>query len=468
MDGVTFGAGFPQETWGKDESDVTLLRVQQVGRPSRFYASWQDYYDGVETQPTGHWVEVDPTVDDFTVAETRAVISPLDGAWQDIRDKVGPRFSNALNGSVVNRPSAFCKAPDGNILLGQFYNAPVIVDPLSGAIVATLPIPYQNPQAGNTGMAYVTSAAYSPDGSKLALGNYYRHLVRIYDVATGALLSEMGVPNSAGNPQDGKLSRVYGDCLWVDNNTIAVPSYQGDHAPTGTPAYNDRGSITIWDVSSAIATLDRYAMWSSIAALPAVGSSNMRRPMDIRRDPLDANAAYISAYESRMIVRVADITAAEWVVSEVYLPPAGVTEGGNTPNFVNPWGFDISPDGKELLVAPNGHDIIAMDLQTRELNWSRSKSSNGTSGGWWSIAYVNDDFFIVSDWNQAAAFLLPTGTKAAIGFDPIALPDGFAFDRTATGHPGFLNTSDLAAPTLSVNFADLGAVGDIDVLLRRA
>lgn len=468
MDNVTFGAGFPQEKWGKDENDMSLLRVQQVGRPSRFYASWQDYYDGLESQPVGQWEAVDHGDPDFTVAETRAVISPLDGAWQDIRDKAGPRFSNALNGGVVNRPSAFCKSPDGNILLGQFSNAPIIVNPLTGAIVATLPIPYQNPQAGNTGMGYVTSAAYSPDGSKLALGNYYRHLVRIYDTSTWAMISEIGVPSSAGNPQDGKLFRVYGDCLWIDNNTIAVPSYQGTHAPSGSPAYNDRGSITVWDVSSATAVLDRFAMWSSLAALPAVGSSNMRRPMDIRRDPIDANAAYISAYENRMIVRVADITAAEWVVSEVYLPPSGLTEGGNTPNFVNPWGFDVSPDGKELLVAPNGQDIIAMDLQTRELNWSRSKNSNGTSGGWWSIAYVNDDFFIVSDWNQAAAFLLPTGVDASVSFDPITLPEGFVFDRIAIGQPGVLDVSDLSAPSLSVNFSDLGNVGEIDVLFSRA
>lgn len=442
-----------------DATGAHFIAVVDHLAPERikFYGSFNDLIANSEAS-TPPVMPVYESEAGRTRADFIQTLSPVSGPWETLRAGLGPMFSSKTHPAEINRPAAVARHPvTGELVLGSYYRAPTEVSTVNGTVTRVLPIAYQAPSTSVGGHAYTLSIAYSPSGQKIALGSTSRDVVNVYDTATGELLSRVGVPGSAGDPTAGKLNNVYGDCLFLDERTLAVPSYNGNAPGTLKAGW---GSVSTWNIRNATATLKDTVMWPSSAAVNAVGSNDIRRPMDIIQDPVNPDRAWVASYGSAQIVQV-DTTAVPWVITDSVTSPPGAT-------IANPYGFDISPDGTQMVVAPHTNDIVVIDLASRTVAATISKSMYGLTGDWRDVAFAGDDAILVCDWAAVAAVYIPRFASYDIPFSPLNLPQGRRVERLAYGAPGGLDITNPASPILQTPAAALSRVGPVDVLLTEA
>ncbi len=178
----------------------------------------------------------------------------------ETREKVDSiHFDDNANGIM-----GFAFSPDGSQILVSYYSVFILGDPEEGSMMsyvtydsALVSLPDKEILASYSNN-YYKHIAYSPDGSLYAVipGN-----VHVYDAATSSLVSEVSTPHSrvppalAFSPDGAKL--LYGPRLhdartgellrefplyWYDNEVA--------YSPDGNKvAIEDRGTVTIWDVS---------------------------------------------------------------------------------------------------------------------------------------------------------------------------------------------------------------------------
>ena len=224
------------------------------------------------------------------------IINPVNSDHELIAERIGAQISRTIQGTPINRPTGGQYDEDGNLWIGQYaeqfrrLNSSLEVD-------FTPDIALLEPQSSD-GTRYHQDVSITTDGSKLILAaSYARHCVRVYNRDTGELISTIGEPNIRGDIADNRLNLPH-SAIRLANGNIAVSSSQGD----GPNTTGNRGSISIWDVSTPTATLVQAVMEGGDDFLSAVGTNKIFRPMKIMWAQ-DGNVL-ISEFQRQRILRV--------------------------------------------------------------------------------------------------------------------------------------------------------------------
>lgn len=387
---------------------------------------------------------------ELKVSDTRQVISPIDGVWQDIRDKQGERLSWITNPIVYNRPFGLFSPAVGELYMSDYGNKGGKVDPLSETPLDFLfSHTHQNPTTTNQGIAYCASISISPDGTKVALGNHVRDNIRIYEIGGGSnYLSEIGIARSAGNISADKLNNPYGNTMWVDNNTLAVPIHSGNTESSG--------AIATYDVSTTTATLLNQVMVGENSG-SSTGANFIDNPMDIMKDPLDATKAYVTEYGKNRFLHVNISDPTQWIVERQITPPTGT--------FLDTlWGASVSHDGQYLAATSlNRKTITVINLNTGALVASH-KVTDFELADVRAVAFLDRNFIAGVGYNTRNLSILPIQETIDIPFSPIAVPEGMRIETVSTPNGATIDYTDLNNPILTVSTKKLDCISDIFVL----
>lgn len=417
------------------DDDTKTYRVDKDGRPKE---------GGLEV------IYINHNANEYKKSDFTQVIAPIDGNWQAIAEDLGKSASWHKSPAVINRIfGLFCSEPEV-LWCSDWSKAGGRFDPriFDNPLVTEFKHTPQNPKISNEGIAYACGIAVSPDRSKVILTNNTRDNARVYDIETGDMLCNIGIPYGAGNVSDDKLNNPYGNPMWLDNDFVALPVFQGNtESSGGVYKYDTR----LKDNPDGVMLMQGESSGGK------EGEAKIDQPFDIVRHPTDPSRAFITEFGKNCVLMVNIENG--WVIEKKYTQPTGVVWSGL-------WGMDVSFDGTMIaVVSQTYNEVTIINIETGEKVAHYNAAKYGVAD-LRAVQFFNDNFIAVAGYSTRNVALLPIKEEISINYDSVEIPDKMIFDKIVT-QAGVIDASDLSAPQLTLDVSELSSVQPLVALFNK-
>jgi len=352
------------------------------------------------------------------------MISPVDSTWQETRDMVGVQISRTIQGTSIYYPTGMMRDENGDVWLSNYLTAPVVKLNAELEVDTISAITYQVPTTGD-GTRGLLDCSITTDGSDLVLAvSWQYHCARVYNRTTGALISTIGIPGSNGIPTAGKLWNPH-SAIRLPSGNILVSSYNGIESNSA-----QHGSISEWDVSTAVATLVAVHTEAGTTPYdPQVGTNKTYRPTRMVVDSDDSTKIWVSLFTQGYIVR---IDTATWLIDDIITSPSGTT------SIAQSYGLAESSTG-DLIVSSNiAGKIYGINKTDKTLSWEVDVTnfqvpSNSLRG----VMEWEPGFVAFAHWSGQAIYIAKTAPED-VQYEVPTIPPNW--NLVPTNLPGELNT----------------------------
>lgn len=322
-------------------------------------------------------------------------IKRLNDNYKAIANKIGAKLTRSYwDGTIINQPSAMAFDGNGNLVVANYYGQTYRFTN-DWQIDLIFPIAYEEPDLSN-GIAF--SLGFAVNATKIAIASYARHLVRIYDRFSGAILAQIGIYGQAGNAVDGKLFNPH-KLVWLDNGNLLVCCHSG----TGIGAGN-QGHITEYDGSSGALIATRAGYFGN--GQSRIGTNIVYKPYDIK---LEADYLWVTEL---LRDRVLKINTATWLIEDIYY------------GIDYPRAICFLSDGNFAVASGTTNKIYGVEPD-HSIIWSIDCSKICVSGGFRDLIEIEPGYLAFTDSEGGTLTVVPIEPELQVDFAPIPALDGY-------------------------------------------
>lgn len=330
-----------------------------------------------------------------------AVANIVNDSYLTILEQMGRKVHPSTD-KEISRPLSILFDPDGQLGIVD-WNKGINIYSEDYQLQQVLPVKNGNPVTNPNAINQSAGAAFSPDGTRIAVASFKKHVVRIFDTKTGLAIADIGEAGKGGGFDAGRLKNPR-RVEWLDNDRVLVISLQG----RGQGSTRGRGFVAVYDLSGKSAP----ECWLTFGE-SAVGKAFIDRPIDCDRDKADPNYLWILERKANRVVKLNLKTK---LVDDIVHPPKGAC-------FDNSWSVASLSDGLLAVASNSQGKILVIDLATRGLISAIDPAIVGAGQGFRDCKQISKGLIGFTDQTTKGLYAVPVFENLRIPYE-LDLPEG--------------------------------------------